>query len=148
MSDEPQLPALPETTEKRPTTRAGRAAAVKPWQTSKRFKRRARKIISSKEMYASLQEIIKDNKHPHFIRALELLLKYAEIPVVDPIVDDGEDESPLQPTALPPIVRETHTRTVREIYGEGGELLKVFGKKKSRVGVEGEDFEVETNKEE
>lgn len=128
MSDEtPNLPALPE---KRPTTREGRANAVRPWKTSKRLKRRFRKILSSKELYASLEEIVKDNKHPHFIRALEILLRYGEIPVVDPRVEDEENES-LQPTALPPVVRTKET--VTRIYGEDGALLKVFGKKEMKV---------------
>lgn len=133
MSEETaNLPALPEKQDSRPTTREGRANAVKPWKTSKRLKRRFRKILSSKELYASLEEIVKDHKHPHFIRALEILLKYGEIPVVDPVVDDGDEETPLQPTALPPVVART-TETVRRIYGENGELLKVIGKKEVRV---------------
>jgi hypothetical protein len=131
MDETPNLPALPE--QKRPTTREARRNAVKPWRTSKRLKRRFRKILSSKELYNSLEEIIKDPKNPHFMRAMELMLRYAEIPVVDPIADDGEDAAEgLQPTALPPVVRTKET--VTKIFNEAGDLVKVIGKKEARLG--------------
>lgn len=130
MSDE-NLPAVPEVNEKRPTTRAGRAAAVKPWKTSKRVKRQFREFLSTRELYDSIRNIIKDDRHPHFMKMLELMLEYGEVRKVDPIMEDDDTPDQLQPSALPPHVHRTEV--VKKVFNEAGDLIKVFGSQTLKV---------------
>jgi hypothetical protein len=104
---------------------------VKPWKTSKRVKRRFRKILSSKELYASLEAIIKDPDHKNFASTLRLLLEYGEIAKIDPVMEDDDTPDSMQPTALPPHVHRKET--VTKVFNEAGDLIKVFGKQELKL---------------